>query len=124
MGVASKVFLNPDGIVEQIFVGDLTAPIIKKTIMETNQITAKIRRKKPVLILTDLAKAEKADYGAKKASLEGLTSPQNNYDRVAIFGASPFMRVMSDSIIKAAGAGERVKNFSDREKALGWLKEG
>lgn len=61
------------------------------------------------------------DYSAKKVSIEALTDPKNYYNRVAILGASPLMKFMSEAIIKAARADQRVKNFSDREKAIDWL---
>lgn len=119
----NKVFLNKDGIVEQTCEGDQTLASIQDLIKDTDEITAKLQeQKKKVLILTDLFRVRNADYGSKKASLAGLT--KHHYDRVAIVGASPFMKLLSGSIIEAAGAAERVKNFDTRETALSWLSEG
>lgn len=123
-GMPNKVFLNKDGIVEQLCEGDQTSGSIQDLIKETNKITTKLQeQKRKVLILNDFSKVEKADYGAKKASLEGLTNPKHYYDRVGIFGASPFMRFMGASVIKGAGAEKRVKIFTTREEVLAWLKE-
>ena len=118
----NQVFLNKEGIVEQVCGGDQTAGSIRSLIEETNKITGKLRQqKKEVLILNDFSKVKNADYGAKKAALEGLANFEQDYERVAIFGASPFMKFMGESVIKAAGSGKRVKIFADREEAAAWL---
>lgn len=117
----NKVTLE-GGIIEQLCGEEQTYQSMHQMLKETNQFADQLHKgKKPVLVLTDFSRVKKADYGAKKASFEGLAKPK--HDRVAIFGATPFMRLMGEAIIKTAGAGDKIRNFETKEKALNWLKE-
>ena len=110
------------GIICQNCSEEQTYESMHQMLKKTNQIADQLHKeKKKVLILTDFSQVRNADYGAKKASFEGLSDPR--HDKVAIFGATPFMRLMGEAIIKAAGASGKIKNFATQEEALKWLKE-
>ncbi|MEX1061923.1 MAG: hypothetical protein WEC39_02350 [Patescibacteria group bacterium] len=117
----NKVTLE-NGIITQLCAEEQTYQSMHGMLKETNQFADQLHKeKKEVLILTDFSLVKRAGYGAKKASMEGLADPK--HDKVAIFGATPFFRLMGEAIIKSSQAGEKIKHFATKAEAVNWLRE-
>jgi hypothetical protein len=43
------------------------------------------------------------------------------YDRIALFGGSSYLRHLSNFVIKASGRSKRVKVFKEKKDARKWL---
>jgi hypothetical protein len=57
---------------------------------------------------------------ARKRVLELVKS--NDFDKLAMLGSDPVLRLGANLILQATGKGARVKYFDNRDKCLAWLQ--
>ena len=124
-----EVFVDDEGILNLVTLGVIKEP-------ESNTRQAELIRQDVMRILDEdphkeydmivnllpLGKAGYASSRARKIYLQ--ISSHRQIRRFAIVGGSVFVRTMAGFFIRAAGKGEHMKWFINREDALEWLKEG
>ena len=119
----NKVFLDNSGLIEQIYVGNQTGQTITQVANKTKEIIQLLlTNEEPIIVLVDLSKLGKSTSDSRKAALEALKN--TTYDKVALFGLSPYTKYLSSFIIAASGNGSRVKLFDTKQKAKKWLTDG
>lgn len=114
--------LDSKGIIHNRYEGAQTAETIGRMVSRT--ITLIDRRHdvaEPVLILVDISKLGKLDYGARKQA--GVVLKKVKFDRVAIFGGSAFLRQMVSLIIRGVRKQRSVKLFDSQSAAGAWLED-
>lgn len=115
MYIGEDEFIHADVIGDQ---GYNSLQIIKNQIAEfAKTLRAK---KKQVRILGDLTKMTKQDSGARKGGYDIIAFA--DYDKIAVFGASPFLKNVANLVAKFAQKTEAVKFFRNQEEAVEWLK--
>ncbi len=70
--------------------------------------------------LLDLSQMKNISSGARKILVEGSRHP--SVEKLALFGASTFIRTVANFITAAAGQSNQ-RHFPTKEAALKWLKE-
>jgi hypothetical protein len=76
-------------------------------------------------MLVDLLSIGKSGYASSKARSKYVQmSSSAKVLRFAIVGGNVLIRTMAGFIIRAAGRGDSVRWFDDREEALAWLDGG
>lgn len=119
--MSHHVFLNEDGFLEQVYIGDQTGEGVDRAIAIATNIIEQLQKDgKPVLIIVDSSKLGKLSTPTRKSSVEALRSIY--YDKVAIFGANAFSKAMVNLIIHASGKRRKVRIFDNRSAAEKWLK--
>lgn len=114
------IYIDNDGIMCMSYKGDQTAETIQETVGRAKLLIEKIKQKnKLALILVDLHKLGSINAEARRVGSEALT--QIPYDRIAIFGASRFLRYMVTLIIKGSGKSDVVRYFAAEPEARKWL---
>lgn len=119
--MGNKIYLGNDGLIHGVYSGDQTYETIAQGTKQFTRLIEKVRSEgKPALILVDLANVGRQDSKARKAGVDGFLSMK--YDKIAMFGGSPFLRNVANLIVKAIGRTEGVKFFRGQEEAVGWLR--
>ena len=114
----NKVFINDEGIVEVIIIGDQTETTFKHIYYEAVPLIEKLRAdKKPVLGLVDMSQETSYSLASDKAALELIESV--DYDKLAMCNAPHFK--VTEGIIMATGRSNNTKLFKNRDDALAWL---
>ena len=126
---AFDVFVDDEGILNLVTLGVIKEPESNTRQAELiQQDVMRILDKDPhkeydmIVNLLPLGKAGYASSRARKIYLQ--ISSHRQIRRFAIVGGSVFVRTMAGFFIRAAGKGEHMKWFADREDAAKWLKEG
>ncbi|MBI3283103.1 STAS/SEC14 domain-containing protein [Candidatus Curtissbacteria bacterium] len=118
----NQVFLDQDGFIHNIYQGDQTRESVEAVVNKNNQLVAKLRQQnRPVLVLADLTQLGQSSLGSRQASAEALKN--EDFDKVALFGANIFMKHVGNFIITASGQDQRAKMFNTKDEAIGWLKK-
>ena len=116
----NKIYLGEDGIINGIYAGDQTEETIKNGTEEFTKLIDEVRSEgKKAFLLVDLTSVGHQDSNARKAGVEGFLSMR--YDKIAMFGGSPFLRNVANLIVKAIGRTDKVKFFKTQEEAVKWL---
>lgn len=76
---------------------------------------------KPILALVDLSKLRGANTNARLAGIELLQSII--VERVAIYGASIYLRSIANLVFQAAGQADKLRFFKNEPEARAWLME-
>ena len=119
-GVAAnnKAFINPDGYIEVLMVGDQTEESFQKIYDLAKPLLDKLKSEgKPLLGLIDMSKEGSYSIASDKRALqllEGIT-----YDKLAMCSAPH--KAVAEGIIMAMGRGNNTKIFDTRQEALAWL---
>ena len=114
-----RIFLNSDGYVEVVLVGDQSAEMFESLYTDFLPIREKLASEgKPIYGLFDCSGETGFSLSSNKAALEIFEKSQ--YDRIAMYNV-PHAKV-TEGIIMAAGVGDIVKIFGDRNDAEAWLK--
>lgn len=118
----NRVFLNDDGIIEILVVGQQNAASVEFMGRQADTlITQRKASGKPPLILDNLLDLGPVDGPGRKLVVE--LAKRMDYDRLAMLGKGGIMRLGSNLMLRAIGQSYRAKYFDDREKATAWLKE-
>jgi hypothetical protein len=125
---AYDVFVDDEGLLNLVCLGVIKEP-------ESNTRQAQLIQQDVMTILdrdpgreydmiVNLLPLGKAGYASSRARRTYLQiSSHRQIRRFAIVGGSVFVRTMAGFFIRAAGKGEHMKWFADREDAVKWLKE-
>lgn len=117
---ANHVQLNSDDVIEIVFCGDQTQATVESVSKAGGILAGNLRlRGKPILVLVNLEKCGKSDVAARRAAATALKEP--NYDRLAVYGASKVVKRITDIVIRAVNKERKVRIFSSRQAAVGWL---
>lgn len=116
----NKVFINDDGAVEILVVGDQTVESVQVMGRQALELSRQAQRSgKPALILDNLLQIGTVPAEARRLVVELIKS--NDYDRLAMLGSDTLLRFGSNLMLQATGKGQRVKYFDDRDKCIAWL---
>lgn len=117
-----RVGLSPELFIVCTLGGDITLAIVQRTIAETREYADQLRQqgKRPRLLI-DVSQVRSQDSGSRSAakSLRSL-----GLEKIAVCGASKFLGMVGQYIIKAGGMSDIAKMFKTREEAEQWLING
>lgn len=110
-----------NSVIYSIYHGAQTAQAIEEITHAVEPVIMGWRKKgKPVCILIDARDIQSQDAGARKAAITGIDAL--DYDKMAIFGASLFIKHVAQFLLAVAKKQERVQYFDTEEQAREWLK--
>lgn len=114
----NSVFLNKDGIVEIVLIGDQSEATFRHSYYEVIPLIDKLKSlKKPLYGLMDMSQETGYSLASDKAALDILESL--DYDKLAMCNV-PHHHV-AQGIIQAIGKDHNTKIFGNRTDALAWL---
>jgi hypothetical protein len=114
----NKVFVNDEGIIEVVLIGDQTEASFKHAYDRVQPLIMKLQAEgKPVYGLIDMTEETGYSLASDKAALDILESL--TYDKLAMCNA-PHAGV-AKGIILATGREDNTKLFTSRDDALAWL---
>ena len=115
------MYLGEDGFVHLDYVGEQTYQTAKADQAPMDVLVKKLHGEgKKAYILVDATNVPKQDSGARRAAVEIVLSVP--YDRVALYGGSPFIRNVAGLIVKAVGKSHKFGFFNTKEEAVKWLR--
>jgi UDP-N-acetylmuramyl pentapeptide synthase len=116
----NKVFINDQNIVEIQVVGDQTVQSVQAMGDQAITLATQLQTAgKPRLMLDNLLQMGAVPAEARKRVMELVKS--NEFDKLAMLGSDPVLRLGANLILQATGKGARVKYFDNRDKCLAWL---
>ena len=117
----NQVYLGDDGFIHLDYKGEQNYQTAKADQEPMDKLVRMLHQQgKKAYILVDATNVPKQDSGARKAAVEIVLSVP--YDRVALYGGSPFIRNVAGLIVKAVGKSHKFGFFATREEAVKWLK--
>jgi hypothetical protein len=125
---AYEVFVDDQGILNLVSLEVVRDPQSNTRLAELiQQDVTRILDEDPSAaydMIVDLVPLGKAGYASRRARRVYLEiSSHRQIRRFAIVGGSVFVRTMARFFIRAAGKGDNMKWFADREEAAKWLEE-
>jgi hypothetical protein len=113
-------FDKDDGIIYFSYRGDQTSESVTQFKDETDRDIAWLKAAgKPVLMLIDVTELKKISSPARQAAVNLMG---NTGDKLAVVGASLFLRSMAKLVATALGIQTKISNFDSQEEARIWLK--
>lgn len=113
-------FDKTDGILYFSYRGDQTSESITQFKAETDRDIAWLKAAgKPVLMLIDVTELKKISSPARQAAVNLMG---NTGDKLAVVGASLFLRSMAKLVATALGLQSKISYFDKSEDARIWLK--
>jgi len=116
----NRIFINEQGIIEILVVGDQTVESVQAM---GDTATALARKQaaagRPALLLDNLLQMGTVPAEARKLVVDLIKS--TDYDKLAMLGTDPVLRFGANLMLQATGKGARVKYFEDRDKCVAWL---
>jgi hypothetical protein len=120
---ANEVFINGQGIIEIHVVGDQDEDSVRAMGESAMRLAEECRQAgKPVLLLDNLLRMGEVPPAGRRIVVE--YGKKIEYDRLAMLGNGPLLRLGANLLIKAVGKAGRVRYFDDEAAALRWLLEG
>ena len=117
-----KVYLTKDGIVEILVVGDQSVSSVQAMSDEAAELAKSQRlRGRRALILDNVQQIGNVPPEARQLVMELIRSSE--YDKLAVVGSGPLMKLGANLILHATGRGKHVQYFDDRAAAAAWLKK-
>jgi hypothetical protein len=118
----NRVFITSEGIVEIQVVGDQTIDSVQAMGDRALELGAQQRAAgRPVILLDNLLRMGSVPPEARKRVAELVQS--NDYDKLAMLGSDPLLRLGANLLLQATGKGKRVRYFEDRAACITWLLE-
>jgi hypothetical protein len=116
----NRVFMDNEDVLVNKYVGDQTPESIRQVRTRSQEyINALHGAGKSGIVLVDLSQMGRTSAAARREAVETLRSTQ--FDKVALYGASLYMKHLSQLIVMAAGQGHRVRYFDTEDEARKWL---
>ena len=116
----NRVFINDQGIIEIRVRGDQTVESVQimgdQTIALAEQQRAAGKR---ALLLDNLLGMGSVPAEARKRVVDLVKS--NDYDKLAMLGSDPLLKLGANLLIQATGKASRAKYFDNRETCDAWL---
>lgn len=120
--MANTSIVRSDDIILSVYQPEQTYQTIHDITEQTRSLIAQLRvEHKPVKIMIDVSQVTSQDTGARKAAMKGISTL--DYDKMAVFGASVFIKHVASFIIQATGKADKVKYFNTQEEAEQWLNQ-
>jgi hypothetical protein len=120
--MANKVFLNNDGIIEAQVVGDQNVASIELVGREISVLLAREKAQgRPGLVLDNLLQMGEVDLPARKLVVE--LGKHLDFTKLALLGVNGAVRIGTNLLVRAAGRGDKIRYFVDRDEAMRWLRE-
>jgi hypothetical protein len=117
---ANRVFLDEEGVIHNVYVGDQTYGDVKAVEEETLRIAARVEEgQRPIRVMADLSGMGRTSAGSRRAAKEALQKLPHG--RVAIYGGNVFMKHLANFIIVASGKGETTRVLDTEGEAIRWL---
>ena len=121
--VRHKVFLSQEGLVENVYHGDVGYGDLQEVFKQTYALGFKLQdEKKPVNLLVDLREIGRVSL-LGVGSLATLGIKSFPFNRIAVFGARREIELMAKLVVGMAGKRKTLKMFKERVEAVGWLRE-
>ena len=118
--MANKVFRNSLGIIEIHVVGDQDDASVREMAEAAIRLAAACRQAdEPVLILDNLLQIGEVPPSARQVVVD--YGKKMDYDRLAMLGNHPLLRLGTNLLITAVGKGSRIRYLDDEAAALRWL---
>lgn len=118
----NKAFLGDDGLLHQLYIGDQTAETITDIVQQSEAVMRQLQKQdKPINILVDLSKIGHQNLGARRVASYVLKHWP--YRKIAIFGASSYLRHVANLMVLANGRSHMVRSFASQQAATDWLKK-
>lgn len=116
----NRVFINDQGIIEIQVRGDQTVESVQAMGDQTIALSAQQRAAgKRALVLDNLLEMGTVPAEARKRVVDLVES--NDYDKLAMLGSNPLLKLGANLLIQATGKGSQVKYFDDRAACNAWL---
>ena len=116
-----KNFIDKSGLINNVYSGDLTLSVLKKTEEELAGLAEKLRNAgERVLVLTDISKIGKVPTKVRQKGVEIIRSL--DYDKAALFGDEGFGMQIAKLIIKVSMMDYKIKIFNNEKDAKDWLQ--
>jgi hypothetical protein len=117
----NSVFVNKQDLVEIIVRGNQTVASVQYMGDEALRLCLKQREMgKRALILDNLLQMRTVPTAARQRVVDLVKS--SDYDKLAMVGNNPVVRLGSNLMLRATGKGKRVRYFEDYDEAIVWLK--
>jgi hypothetical protein len=111
---------EPSNIMLTTYHGSQTAAVFEETVENAIEVIKKIRaQNRPVHMLIDASDVTTQDSGARTAAINAINSL--DYDKMAIFSSSVFVKYLVTFLIMAAQKQDKIKYFDTEEQARTWL---
>ena len=118
--MAHRAFINSQGFIEQVYVGEMTEKSVREIMDESHKYAKQFQKRgEPILVLSDLSKMSKATPGGRKQGLRGIT--RLPYEKVAIVTKGVYHKTLANFVVLASGETKKVKVFGSRDEASSWL---
>lgn len=119
--MVNRVFINDQDIVECQVMGDQTAQSVQAMGKKIEALLTELKSQhKPGLVLDNILQMGNVPpSGRNQVIALAKTVP---YERLAMLGKGGLLRIGANLMIRATGRGRRMQYFSDRKKAIAWLK--
>jgi hypothetical protein len=101
------------------FVGKVDASGYRKVAEQINALPVEKR----LQLIVDLSDAAAPFWDRKTRQVLADGTVQSDKSRMAVFGASPAIRVIAKMMLIALGQRDRTRFFKTEAQALAWLKE-
>jgi hypothetical protein len=119
--VANRAYLDKKGIICEFYDGDQDGASVQDMIAQTlPHVEALMAKKKPVNILVDVhAMGHMSLFGRQAA---GKALKEWPYRRIAVYGASTYLRQLANLLLLATRKGNKVRLFPNEAAARKWLE--
>ena len=113
-------YLGSDGIIYEEYGERFSSEMVDRLAGGSDALIEQLLEQgKPVRFLVDCSRVKKTDAAAYLRVKQYLAT--RYYDKVAIVGVRPALRIVAELVTRASGKGDKVEYFDDRESALAWL---
>lgn len=120
--MVNTVSITKNGIILEIFEGDQSYDTVQQTTDKLSEKIEEVKKKgKEAKVLIDLTGIGSTNAGSRKASVGALRNL--DYDKIALFGGSNYVRHLSNFVIKASGRSKKAKVFKEKKEAMKWLEK-
>ena len=118
----NKNYIGNDGLIHHEYFGDQTSETVEEDIRRlAGFIDTLHKQNKSAYLLLDFTNVTKQDSGARSKAYKALKTLQ--YDKMAFFGMSHFLKYVAKFVVATTGMGPKVGSFGTEEEAVKWLKE-
>lgn len=112
-----------DGVIWVSFSGDIGSEDVATYLESYNKLVASTPKTDTLLFLVDVSNVGKASARARKAFMDAFRNPERRKTRSAIVGASRYIALIADFVIRMIGK-EHIRIFDSEGEAVAWLKTG
>ena len=112
-----------DGLIKVSFCGNIEQDDATAYLRSYNELVESTPETDTLLFLVDLSGVGKASAKARKAFMDAFRDPERRKTKSAIVGASRYVVLIADFVIRMIGK-EHIRIFDSEDEAVAWLKAG